>query len=155
MVEECKQGIIVIFAIVNVAEIENMLTSHGIRPTANRIVVVQVMARHHGSFTLAELEQEIGTIDKSGIFRTLTMFKEKHLVHVLEGTGEGVRYELCRSHSDEHDDDTHVHFYCEHCAKTFCLPALAIPPVDLPEEYEMHTVNYVVKGICPACKHKH
>lgn len=132
-----------------------MLSSHGIRPTANRIVVIKAMSGHDGSFTLAELEEKIGSIDKSGIFRALTLFKEHHLVHVLEGAGEGVRYELCTSHDHERDDDTHVHFYCEHCSKTICLPALAIPPVDLPEEYEMHTVNYVVKGICPACKHKH
>ena len=131
-----------------------MLASHGIRPTANRIVVVQAMARHQGSYSLAELEQEIGTIDKSGIFRTLTVFKENHLVHVLEGSGDVVRYELCLSHDHEQDDDTHVHFYCEQCGKTICMPALAIPPVDLPREYEMHTVNYVVKGLCPSCRAK-
>lgn len=138
----------------NAIDIEHILLSHGIRPTANRIVVVQVMARHASSFTLAELEQEIGTIDKSGIFRTLTLFKEKHLVHVLEGTGEGVRYELCRSHNHEHDDDTHVHFYCEHCMKTYCLNELSIPSVQLPEGYDLYTINYTIKGICPACKGK-
>jgi len=146
---------IVYICIMNAIEIEHILISHGIRPTANRIVVVQAMSSHDGSFTLAELEEKIGTIDKSGIFRTLTLFKENHLVHVLDGAGEGVRYELCKSHSDEHDDDTHVHFHCERCCKTYCLPALAIPPVDLPDGYDMHTVNYMIKGICPACRHKH
>lgn len=135
-------------------DIEQMLVSHGIRPTANRIVVVRAMSHKSSPFTLAELEEEIGTIDKSVIFRTLTMFKDKHLVHVLEGSSDGVRYELCRSHSGEHDDDTHVHFYCEHCGKTICLPSLAIPQVTLPEGYVVHTVNYVIKGICPACRHK-
>lgn len=144
----------VYFCNMNIQEIEHMLSSHGIRPTANRIVVVQALASHDGSFNLAELEEKIGTIDKSGIFRTLMLFKDNHLVHVLEGVGEGVRYELCTSHDHEHDDDTHVHFYCERCGKTFCLPALAIPPVDLPEGYDMHTVNYMIKGICPACSNK-
>lgn len=137
-----------------VQEIENMLAHHGIRPTANRIIVVQAMCKSETSFTLAELEHEIGTIDKSNIFRTLTLFKQHHLVHVLEGSGEGVRYELCHSHNHEHDDDTHVHFYCERCMKTFCLPALAVPPVELPQGYEMTTVNYMVKGLCPACSAK-
>lgn len=136
-----------------IQEIENMLAHHDIRPTANRIVVAQVMARHEGSFSLAELEDKIGTIDKSGIFRTLTLFKEHHLVHALESS-DGTRYELCLSHSDEHDDDTHVHFYCERCMKTFCLPALAVPPVELPQGYEMITVNYMVKGLCPTCSVK-
>lgn len=136
----------------NALAIEQILIQHGIRPTANRIVVMQAMARRDGSFTLAELEQMIGTIDKSGIFRTLTLFKEKHLVHVLEGAGEGVRYELCSSHDHEVDDDTHVHFYCEQCNRTLCLPNLPIPTVLLPQGYVGHTANYVIKGICPACK---
>ena len=137
----------------NAQEIEKLLTDHGVRPTANRIVVAQAMSRHDGSYSLSELEDEIGTIDKSGIFRTLALFKEHHLVHTLESS-DGTRYELCLSHNDEHDDDTHVHFYCERCMKTFCLPALAIPPVDLPQGYVMATVNYVVKGLCPACSGK-
>ncbi|MCQ2287944.1 MAG: transcriptional repressor [Muribaculaceae bacterium] len=137
-----------------VSEIEHMLSSHGIRPTANRIVVAQALSSHDGSYTLAELEDTIGTIDKSGIFRALTLFKEHHLVHVLENSSDGVRYELCKSHNDEHDDDTHVHFYCERCMKTLCLPHLSIPQVQLPQGYEVATVNYMVKGVCPDCSRK-
>lgn len=147
--------IMTIFVTMNAADIERMLEEHDIRPTANRIVVIQAMADHDGSYTLAELEQKIGTIDKSGIFRTLNLFKQHHLVHVLEGSGDGVRYELCKSHSHEHDDDTHVHFYCEHCMKTYCLTELPIPSVQLPAGYDVHTVNYTIKGICPSCKGKH
>ncbi len=129
-----------------------MLSQHGIRPTANRILVMQAMARRGDSFTLAELEDEIGTIDKSGIFRTLTLFKENHLVHVLESAGDGARYELCPSHDSDVADDTHVHFHCEHCGRTMCLHELPIPRVELPAGYEMTTASYIVKGTCPRCK---
>ena len=44
--------------------------------------------------SLSELEYKILSIDKSGIFRALTLFREHHLVHVIEDGGDGVRYEL-------------------------------------------------------------
>lgn len=130
-----------------------LMESHGIKPTANRIVLVNALLACDRPMSLSELETKILTIDKSGIFRTLNLFKEHHLVHVIEDGGDGVRYELCHSHSHEHDDDVHVHFFCEHCHKTFCLDNIKIPLVDLPDGYEMTTVNYVIKGKCPNCKH--
>ena len=130
------------------------MESHGIKPTANRIVVANALLSSLRPMSLSELEDKILTIDKSGIFRTLTLFKEHHFVHVIEDGGDGVRYEICHSHSHEHDDDVHVHFFCEQCQKTFCLDNIKIPQVDLPDGYEMTTVNYVIKGCCPTCKTK-
>ena len=104
--------------------------------------------------SLSELEYQILTIDKSGVFRALTLFKEHHLVHVIEDGGDGVRYELCHSHDDHVDDDLHVHFYCEQCRRTYCLEDIKIPPVRLSDGFEMHSVNYMVKGICPHCKER-
>lgn len=128
-----------------------LLEQHNIKPTANRIVVVKALARADRPMSLSELELDILSIDKSGIFRALTLFREHHLVHVIEDGSDGVRYELCMSHHEDEDDDMHVHFHCERCHKTFCMEDLPIPAVPLPEGYEMHTANFVVKGYCPDC----
>jgi Fur family ferric uptake transcriptional regulator len=102
--------------------------------------------------SLSELEYKILSIDKSGVFRTLTLFREHNLVHVLEDGGDGVRYELCHSHDGhQEDDDQHVHFYCEHCHRTFCLHDTPIPAIKLPEGYVAQSINYMVKGVCPEC----
>lgn len=131
-----------------------LLEQHGIKPTSNRIIVVKALAAEERPSTMSELENKILTIDKSGIFRSLMLFREHNLVHSLED-GEGcMRYELCHSHSDDGDDDMHVHFYCEQCHQMYCLYDTHIPPVALPEGFRMQTVNYVVKGICPACARK-
>ena len=133
-------------------ECERLLVSHGIKPTANRIVVARTLAAAERPMSLSELEYKILSIDKSGVFRTLALFREHHLVHVLEDGGDGVRYELCHSHDGhQEDDDQHVHFYCEHCHRTFCLHDTPIPAVTLPEGYEAQSINYMVKGICPEC----
>ena len=76
----------------NEATCTQLLEEHGIKPTANRIVVVRELAKSLRPVTLAELETRILTIDKSNIFRALTLFREHHLVHVIEGGSEGVRY---------------------------------------------------------------
>lgn len=134
------------------AECEALLASHGIKPTANRIVVARTLAAAERPMSLTELEYKILSIDKSGVFRALTLFREHHLVHVIEDGGDGVRYELCHSH-DGHaeDDDQHVHFYCERCHRTFCLTDMPIPTVVLPAGYELHDINYMAKGLCPEC----
>lgn len=133
---------------------ESLLTEHGVRPTANRLLVARALASAMRPMSLSELERALLTIDKSNIFRTLALFRELHLVHVIED-GDGVRYELCHSHGQGHDDDLHPHFHCECCHRTFCLDNTVIPEIVIPEGYEMQSVNYIVKGLCPACAAAH
>lgn len=132
-------------------ELKELLESHGVKTTPNRLIVAGALLAGKRPLSLMELEDIIGTIDKSGVFRCLTLFKERHLVHTIEDGGDGVRYELCLSHNPELDEDTHIHFFCEKCHRTFCIEDLLIPPVTLPEGYSATTANYLVKGICPQC----
>ena len=126
---------------------------HGVKPTANRIVLARSLAAAGRPMSMSELEAALETIDKSNVFRTLQVFREAHLVHVLEDTGGGARYELCHSRHDDEDDDVHVHFYCEKCHRTLCLEDTPVPQVTVPEGFEPDTVSYLVKGICPDCRH--
>ena len=130
-----------------------LLEEHGIKPTANRIVVVRALASSMLPQSLAELERNIATIDKSNIFRALTLFREHHLVHAIEGSSDGTKYEICHSHSSEHDDDQHPHFFCEVCQQTYCLDYAEVPQIQLPEGFSMKSSNLMIKGICPHCKH--
>jgi Fur family ferric uptake transcriptional regulator len=129
-----------------------LLEEHDIKPTANRIVVAKALASSMNPQSLSELERKIVTIDKSNVFRALTLFKEHHLVHAIEGSSDGTKYELCHSHSHEHDDDQHPHFFCEVCQQTYCLEGMEMPTLELPEGFETHTANYIIKGVCPHCK---
>lgn len=133
-------------------DVIDLMMHHGVKPTANRILVAEALHRAGRPMSMMELEDAIGSIDKSGISRTLSLFREQHLVHTIQDGGDGVRYELCHSHSDSHDEDAHVHFYCTSCRKTFCLDNIPIPDVVLPEGYDRESVNYMVSGICPDCR---
>lgn len=131
--------------------LEELFAQHGVKLTANRLLIAQALEEAGRPLSMTELEERLETIDKSNVFRALTAFRDAHLVHALEDTGDGVRYELCLSHHEDEDDDVHVHFYCIKCHRTFCLHEVPVPPVTVPEEYVPESVSYLVKGICPAC----
>jgi len=133
---------------------EAFLSEHGVHPTANRLIVARVLARAMRPLSLAEIEGQIGTLDKSTISRALSLFREHHLVHVIDDGGGSTRYELCRSHHHDVDDDAHPHFHCESCGRTFCLDHAPIPPFPMPDGYEVHSANFLVSGICPECREK-
>jgi len=139
---------------------EALLQSVGIRPTANRILVARTMHNSDKPMSLIEIEDALLSIDKSVIFRTLKLFGEHHLVHVIEDGSGCVRYEICHSHhhhdddDDDNDDDLHPHFYCEICRQTFCLHEIHLPHIDVPDGFEVRTVNCVVKGVCKECASK-
>ena len=143
-----------IFASMNEIDYEEILSSHGIKVTANRLLIVRELGQASRPMSMMELETRIRTIDKSNIFRALNTFREHHLVHILEDGGDGVRYELCKSRQEGRDDDMHVHFYCESCHRTFCLEDIPVPSVSYPEGFQMETVNYMAKGLCPQCARK-
>ena len=133
------------------SKLEELFAQHGVKVTANRLLIAQALEEADRPLSMTELEDRLETIDKSNVFRALTAFRDAHLVHVLEDTGDGVRYELCLSHHEDEDDDVHVHFYCTQCRRTFCLHDVPVPPVHVPDGYEPQGVSYLVKGICPAC----
>ena len=135
----------------NTYEHTSLLEGHGIKPTANRLLIVKALASQHHPVSVKDLEDSLLTLDKSSIFRVLTLFREHHLVHAIE-TGEGiVKDELCQSHNEEEDDDEHVHFYCERCHRTICLHDIPVPQIPVPEGYRAEGINVLVRGICERC----
>ena len=135
----------------NTYEHTSLLEGHGIKPTANRLLIAKALVSQHHPVSVKDLEDSLLTLDKSSIFRVLTLFREHHLVHAIE-TGEGiVKYELCQSHNEEEDDDEHVHFYCERCHRTICLHDIPVPQIPVPEGYRAEGINVLVRGICERC----
>lgn len=136
----------------NTKHYEDILSRQGIRPTANRTMIFSILAESLRPMSMSEIETELDSIDKSNISRALGIFKEKHLVHVIEDGSDNVKYELCHSEMGEQDEDLHAHFYCESCKKTICMENIPVPDVELPQGYDMYSANFVIKGICLDCK---
>lgn len=130
------------------------LGSRNIKPTPNRILVLDAMMSASSPVSLADLECILETVDKSSIFRTMNLFLAHHLVHVIDDGSGSLKYEVCTGEEDCSVDDMHVHFYCERCHRTICLSSTPIPPVGLPDGFVMNSANYIVKGVCGDCMKK-
>lgn len=129
-----------------------VLEKKGVRVTAIRILVMEALLASSRPMSLSDLETVLDTVDKSSIFRTLEVFEKHHAVHSIDdGTGS-IKFEVCEGGTDCTVSDMHTHFYCEKCHRTYCLKDINVPVVNLPKGFEMHSVNYIVKGICPGCR---
>ena len=132
-------------------EIEEHLASKDVRPTANRILVFKTLHDLHRPMSLKGLESRLLYMDKSSIFRVLSLFLEHDVVHTFEDGRGHLNYELCEHHGPCNHDENHVHFYCESCQRSFCLENVHVPEVQLPEGFEACSVSFVVKGVCAEC----
>ena len=130
---------------------EQILEEAGIRVTAVRLLVWREIRRSlTGAFSLSDLEDALPTVDKSTLFRTLTLLREAHLLHDIDDGSGSHKFCVC------HHDDTlhctgHVHLNCRFCHRTFCLTDVRIPQVGLPAGFIPEEAEYIVKGICPDC----
>ena len=122
-------------------QIETILSGAGVNLTAMRILIFKEICRIGGAFSLNDIEQGLETVDKSTIFRALTLFLEKGLLHEIDDGSACRKY--CRS--------SHVHFTCIRCHRTLCLDEVKIPTLVIPEGFKVDEVNCVVKGVCPDC----
>ena len=139
----------------NSQDMISRLESKGIRPTANRILVMKTLMGEQNPQSLSNLERKMVSMDKSSIFRTLTLFLEHDVVHAFED-GRGVLcYELCEEKGACDHHDGHIHFYCKSCQRSFCMETIHIPSFELPEGFYPHSISFVIKGECPDCRKKH
>lgn len=135
-------------------DIEQHLAKCDIKPTANRILVYKELSSCKHPASLADLELNLSPMDKASIFRVLTLFARRDVVHAFEDGSGSMKYELCRGEHHHSIDDMHAHFYCDKCGETFCLTTSAIPLIDVPDGFEVSSINYTIKGTCPKCSGK-
>ena len=55
-------------------KILKILENRNIKPTSNRVLVLKAMLNFDWAFTLADLENELISVDKSTISRTIHLF---------------------------------------------------------------------------------
>ncbi len=132
-------------------DFEAILKQRDIRPTAIRLLVLKEILQFRQAFSLYMLENKLQTVDKSTIFRTLTLFHNNHLIHTIDDGSGSVKYSLCGNHCCSEIEDLHPHFYCQKCGNTFCQTSTRIPKVSLPEGYLLSSINFVIKGVCKDC----
>ena len=135
----------------NNKDIESILEERGIKPTSNRILILRTLLSTDEMLSVTDIEDILESVDKSTVFRTITLFQQAGLVHFIDdGTGS-LKYAVCSKGCSCTVKELHTHFYCEKCEKTFCFKSIPMPSIDLPEGFSLNSANYVLKCICKKC----
>lgn len=136
----------------SIKEAEQLLTEAHIHLTAIRITILREIMQLDHTFTLADMEERMDTIDKSTLFRTLTLFLQHKLLHEVDNGSGSKLYCRCVCNSKQHH--SHIHFTCTECGQTFCIKDIDSSQIPCPRNFEVEEINCVMKGLCPECKQK-
>lgn len=133
-------------------KLDDRLEKRNVKPTAMRELVLKVFSEQKSAISLADLEKSFENADRATLYRTLKTFEENKLIHSIDDGSGSIKYALCKETCQCNPDDLHIHFLCNVCHQTFCLDDIPIPAITLPANFELETINMVVKGICSNCK---
>lgn len=129
----------------------DILNRRKIKPTAIRLLILKAMIQFERAFSSLDLENYLETVDKSTVSRTINLFLEHHLVHCIDDGSGSLKYSVCGNECNCSVEELHAHFYCLKCHRTFCLRNIPVPMVELPRNFTLESINYVLKGCCEDC----
>lgn len=135
------------------ARINETLARHALRATPARRLVLQALLSSGHALSSNDIEQAAAGIDRITLYRTLRTFEQQGVVHRVIDTTDIIRYAACAVGCTEHaHHDNHVHFKCTSCQHTYCLNQVAIPPVALPDRFQIERRDYLMSGVCGQCR---
>jgi Fur family transcriptional regulator, ferric uptake regulator len=133
-------------------EVAHLLKERGLKVTAARVAVIDVLRKSGQAFSHAELEVVFTTFDRVTLYRILKDFEDAGIVHKIMDMQGVTRYALCgHSCPGEHHADEHVHFNCESCHKMFCLEKVQAPAVKMPLGFKATGRHTLIYGLCKNC----
>ena len=129
-------------------KIANTLLSHGIKPSYQRIKIMEYLLEKKNHPTVDgiynHLVKQIPTLSKTTVYNTLNLFMEKDLVKVLTIEENETRYDA--------DVANHGHFKCQGCGEIFDFPInIDNFETDKLKGFEIKKKDVYFKGICPYC----
>lgn len=135
----------------NMDEIIKLLEKEKVKPTFERLSILQYLEKKHNHPTAAmiydDLVKRIPTISKTTVYNSLNLFIEKGIVTPLYITGSEVRFDLNTSQ--------HHHFLCEKCGRIYDITIVC--PFLSKTEIQGHQIKQkhgYFRGICKHCLEK-
>lgn len=134
----------------------NLLRSNSLKITQPRLRVLKIISEKTTAISQPELEKIIGkSIDRVTLYRILSTFEEKGIVHKVFDLNGTSAYALCSNDCtvDKHEDN-HIHFICSVCNSVYCLDDIPKINIDLPQGFSVQSISINAVGVCENCKTK-
>ena len=126
-----------------------MLQEKGIKPSYQRIRILEYLLAHRTHPTVAEVYQglieEIPTLSKTTVYNTLKLLIEHQIVSEILIEEKEVLYDVA--------DEDHGHFKCVSCGLLIDFDLTEAPPA-VPEGFIAQSVHVYYKGYCDKCRSK-
>jgi len=130
-------------------EIEQFLREHAIRPSYQRVKIMEYLKSHKTHPTVEmiynDLHPEIPTFSKTTVYNTMKLFIDKGLAEAITIDEGETRF--------DGDTSVHGHLKCKFCGSITDLFFQGDPPAlpPLPEGFKMDSMHFYGWGVCPNC----
>ncbi|GHU80411.1 hypothetical protein FACS1894145_6770 [Bacteroidia bacterium] len=129
----------------------NLLKSKGLKKTAQRIMLINILQAKGISQSENEIKVNMGAMyDRITFYRTVQKLIEMNIIHRIAVDNVTVRYAL-NDQDEVKNSQNPVRFFCKECHSTYYLENSPIPDFQLPDGYVAQGYEVLIKGICDAC----
>lgn len=132
-------------------EAYDRLISCGVRPSMQRLAIMDYLLKHHTHPTVEEVYQgickDIRTLSRTTVYNTLRLLSEHNAAQMITIDEHRVCY--------DGDVQPHVHFFCRECGKVYDLMDEDIPQMAQPKVVHGHVIDDIqlyYKGVCAECQ---
>jgi Fur family ferric uptake transcriptional regulator len=128
---------------------EGILKGFGLKKTVGRIKILGALHDAGRPLTGNELCAVLGrdSMDPASIYRALSLFSERGIVHRIGGDDRAARFALTKGGGD------HPHFVCRNCGRMDCLNDVSLPEVNVSSRgYLVEQEHLFLSGLCDHCK---
>lgn len=133
-------------------DFEELLEKHHLKKTGPRLKVLSMLSAKKVATSQPEMEQVMDDIDRVTLYRILSAFEEKGIIHKVFDLKGTANYAMCGSECGERrHHDEHLHFNCTACKSVYCLDDLHLPLITLPNGFKQESFTLYAKGLCPKC----
>ncbi len=129
--------------------VRDYLLEHGIRPSVQRIAVMNYLMTHLTHPTVDEiylaLLHDIPTLSRTTVYNTLRLFVRHQAAQAIDIDRSCERFDA--------DTDLHAHFMCESCGRIddIMIPHCQAIESLAPPATAVHSINLSFKGLCSNC----
>lgn len=131
--------------------VEKYLIDHGIKPSVQRIFIMQYLLTHRthptADMIYNDLSPLIPTLSKTTVYNTLKLFVEQNATLALTIDDKNAHF--------DGDTSDHAHFFCLGCNCIYDIDMSEVScSVPQSDEFTVTETHLYYKGYCKACQEK-